>query len=221
MFTKSMTHPAPIMLIAAVLISGGVSYAAEGSLPGDLLYPVKLGVNEEVGAWAAFSAESSAHWEVKRAERRLEEAETLAAQGNLDVNVSAAIEEKFERHAAKVKDRINKFEAKQDFKAAVDVGSNFEASLKAHEKILDKLSQKESKLKLIRERVRVRADDMVNTNAGARMREGAQNSGGNNSEFEIRGGVEIKDDRDAGDGKTRNSVETESSLRIELEVPQP
>ena len=40
---KDMT----IALIIALVLGGGTSFAAEGSLPGDLLYPVKIGVNEE------------------------------------------------------------------------------------------------------------------------------------------------------------------------------
>ncbi|MEK9148155.1 MAG: hypothetical protein AAB650_01845, partial [Patescibacteria group bacterium] len=52
----------PIGLIVALFIatSGGISLAAEGALPGDLLYPIKVSVNEEVRAVLAVSLESQA-----------------------------------------------------------------------------------------------------------------------------------------------------------------
>lgn len=138
--------PMPIfaLFLAVALLGGGVSFAAEGSLPGDVLYPVKLKVNEEVKAAVSLSAEAKANWEAKRAERRLEEAEKLAASGKLDAETRAKIESNFEKHAARVQERIATLETRSDVRAAADVSSKLETSLRAHGKILRKFADAES-----------------------------------------------------------------------------
>lgn len=35
-------------ILVAALLGGGTSFAAQGTLPGDLLYPVKVGFNERI-----------------------------------------------------------------------------------------------------------------------------------------------------------------------------
>ena len=68
----------PIILILALMFGGGgVSYAAEGAVPGDVLYPIKVSVNEEARDLVTFSPEAKADWESRLVERRLEEAEKL------------------------------------------------------------------------------------------------------------------------------------------------
>ena len=133
----------PIAILLVLTLGGGLSYAAEGSLPGSPLYPIKVGVNEEVRGWFAVSGEARANWESRRVERRLEEAEELMLKGEVSAEVKAKIEENFERHAEKVKTRIAEFESRSDFEAAADVSSNFETSLSAHEKILSRLLEDE------------------------------------------------------------------------------
>lgn len=60
-----------------ILASTGVSFAAEGTLPGDLLYPVKVNVNEEVRGALTTSNTAKMNWEKERVVRRVEETETL------------------------------------------------------------------------------------------------------------------------------------------------
>lgn len=133
-----------ILLIVTLLVGGGVAIGAEKALPGDPLYGIKVGFNEEVRGALAISSEAKADWEVKRAERRLEEAEHLASNGTLDTEVRAIIEANFKAHSERVRNRIADFENKEDFDAAVDVSSNFEVSLRAHEKILAELLEQET-----------------------------------------------------------------------------
>ena len=128
--------PAMVSLVAVFIAGGGVSLASENSLPGDLLYPVKVYVNEEVRAAFSASAESKAGWEARRAERRLEEAERLAVQGKLDEPTEASVEAAFQKHAKRANENLVKVEAKAKFKAASDISSRLETSFKAHGKIL-------------------------------------------------------------------------------------
>ena len=133
-------RPMAITLIIALLVGGGVSYAAEGSLPGDAFYPVKVEVNERVRAWAAVSGEAKTEWQTRLVERRLEEAETLAAKNRLTTDTRSRIEANFERHAERVAKRITELEAKSEDAAAADISSKFETSLRTHTAILERLN---------------------------------------------------------------------------------
>lgn len=134
---KTMSVYAVIAIVA--LLGGGTSFGAEAALPGDALYPVKVSVNENVRAAFTFGAEAKANWEIRRAERRLEETATLSAEGRLDAESRARIEENFQAHADRVEARIAEMEAKGNVKSAAEVASRFETSLRVHQAILAKL----------------------------------------------------------------------------------
>lgn len=123
-------------LIVALLLSGSVSYAAEGSLPGDTLYPIKTEVNEKVRGALAISDESEANLQAKLAVRRLDEAARLAEDNRLSDDVIVELEGRFEDHAHRSKDHIARLEAISKFEAAAKANSDFEAALAAHEMIL-------------------------------------------------------------------------------------
>ena len=123
-------------LAVLFVIGGGTSIAAQGALPNDALYAIKVNVNEEVQSWFTFGAESRAYFETKRAGERLEEAKTLAVLGELDAESQEKIKKNFEKHAHKVQEQIATIEANNDLKVAINVSENFEQSLKEHTKSL-------------------------------------------------------------------------------------
>src|SRR3989338_915829 len=129
-----------IILIIALLVGGGASLVAEQSLPGDAMYTVKVGVNEEVRDWLTLSNKAQANWEVRKVERRLEEAEKLSVEGQLNDETKVKIEERFDRLTEAFAKETAKMEAKEDTNASFEAHSNFEASLKAHERILADIS---------------------------------------------------------------------------------
>lgn len=133
-----------IAILLVILMGGGVSVAAQNSLPGDSLYDVKLGVNERVAGWLAVSNEAEAMLAAKLAGARLREAEKLTVRSELDTETRANIEANFERQADKVNVLIAEFEAREDFKAAAEVSSNLETSLRAHAEILARLAAKDA-----------------------------------------------------------------------------
>lgn len=134
---KTMPILAYVLILAVV--GGGVSTAAEGALPGDALYTIKVKVNEEVRAALTASTEAKAEWEARRAERRLEEAAELEAKGELKEGAKAELEEKFEEHAQRVAERLVKLEAKGKAEVAAKVAERFERSLEAHQDVLAKV----------------------------------------------------------------------------------
>ncbi len=135
---KVLFHKSAVLLLAvALVVVGGVAYGAEASLPGDLLYPVKINVNENARALITFSPEAKANWEVRRAERRLEEAERLAADNRLDEKTEAQLAANFEKHAQ----RAEKLGA-----------TDLVISLRAHEVVLEKLTSNSSLLASVKEK---------------------------------------------------------------------
>ncbi|HVM58935.1 MAG TPA: DUF5667 domain-containing protein [Candidatus Paceibacterota bacterium] len=77
---------------------GGVAYAAEGTLPGDPLYGVKVSVTEPLRVALAGNAKEEAALEMSFAERRLAEAATLANEGRLSPEAEASLTVNFNAH---------------------------------------------------------------------------------------------------------------------------
>lgn len=138
---RNLLRPMTLILIIALVVGGGASVAAENSIPGDVLFPVKVEVNERVMTFLAFSDEAKVKVEAKKAERRLEEAVKLSAEGRLNAEASAKIEDNFEKFADRVEARIEKLKAEGKAEAALEATSNFEAALQAHEEILGRISE--------------------------------------------------------------------------------
>ncbi len=133
----------PILVIIALLFAGGVSVAAQKAMPGEVLFPVKVEVNERVQKALTFSAENKAAVELKLATKRLEETESVCSKIEVSADALAKIEANFQQHADAVKARIARFEAEGNVEAAADLSANFQTSLSAHDRILAMLQNDE------------------------------------------------------------------------------
>lgn len=69
----------PLALLLLLIVGGGTGVVAEKALPGDVLYPVKIHVNENIQSALAVTAQGDAEVAIKQATRRLEEVEKLKA----------------------------------------------------------------------------------------------------------------------------------------------
>jgi len=124
----------PIILLLALLLGGGTSYAAESALPGEKLYPVKLYVNEEIRDLIAVSDKSNAEIATWLTERRLKEVEELLGEGKLTEEIAAAMKARIEAHLTTFEERIAKIEAKGGTKNGLEESA--EATLSSHGKAL-------------------------------------------------------------------------------------
>lgn len=124
--------------VVIVMLTGGVSYAAEGSMPGQPLYPIKQ-INEEVKAAVTVSAKATADWNARRAERRLEEATTLAVQGKLNEKTELELTTKLKAHVKATETEIKKLETNGDVQAAADVSARLNNALVVHGNIISSL----------------------------------------------------------------------------------
>jgi len=140
------TGVARVAASAAVLIlvvGGGTSYAAESALPGDALYAVKIGINEKIAASLIVSPEAHVHFDAQLTERRLQEAELLAAEGRLTSYDGAQLELHLNTATADFNSRVAALATSSESgaAAAANVQSKMEASLSAHAQILAAISQ--------------------------------------------------------------------------------
>ncbi|MCA9358365.1 hypothetical protein KC902_03840 [Candidatus Kaiserbacteria bacterium] len=142
LFTLFKTpKPMTAAFLAIMLIAGGgTSFAAEGAVPGDLLYPVKTEVNETIKSALAFSSEAEAELQVNLAKERLEEAETLAARGELTAEVSADLSARLEEHYEEAAAQSNETEADGEYESSATVRASLEGSLRAAADVLTSLN---------------------------------------------------------------------------------
>lgn len=140
LFTLNSRNSMPIGLILAVLLAGGTSAAAQSSLPGDALYPVKISVNEKVQSFLAVGHEAQAAVEAHFASERLAEAEKLAADNRLDATVEAKLATEFEAHAERARSEAAELSHEGKAEAAVAVTTDLEGALGVHKSALVNLS---------------------------------------------------------------------------------
>jgi|GEM_PF-5676540 hypothetical protein len=128
-------------VMVCVLVGTVAAVNAESALPGDFLYPMKLGFNEKIKEALAVTDDAKITVQVVLAEQRLKEAETLMVQGKINSSNEAQINANFTAHAKAALQDINSLHAPQFYQKAEIVNADFEASLRAHEHILNDLKK--------------------------------------------------------------------------------
>lgn len=73
-----------VMVLVLVFSTGGVTYASNDALPGDILYPVKVRVVEPILDVVNVSPERKVAWSEEKVTRRIKEADALAKEDKLD-----------------------------------------------------------------------------------------------------------------------------------------
>ncbi len=148
---------------------GGTSYAAQAALPGELLYAVKIHVNEFVEAALATSPVAKAEVQAVLAERRVEEAQTLASRGMLTEVAATELQVRFDEHAEAAQS-LTEALAAIDPGAAAQIGTQFSSSLAANDAVLVSLGEQSQNEETKRTslalsgRVRAQKDAVVRAN---------------------------------------------------------
>lgn len=184
----SRRYVAFALVVMLFVSSAGVSYAAEGALPGDALYVVKVNVNEPVAGALAVSNSAKVAWAMNVAGKRLEEAATLAAEGRLDTKTQVQLQTSFDAHASQAIANLDN-QASTSSEMGVQEAVRFEAQLSEYERVLAQLGEGEdaantlsASIRSQREHVaaiRIRSDDTADSTthiaiAASRMREVAK-----------------------------------------------
>lgn len=133
-------------LVIILLVMSGTAYAAEESLPGDLLYPIKINVTEKVRTALIKNPERLATWEAKKTERRLEEIEKITARGNFDQEKQEQLEDNLSKQAEITRTRIERLENNGSNEKADRIGASLEKSLEKYRLRLENIERKSEKI---------------------------------------------------------------------------
>lgn len=135
---KSMPIIIPLLLITS-LSGGGVVYAAQGSLPSDMLYPVKL-ASEKAIETIALSDEMKLDLNLKFASRRLDEINrVLPLEKNGDL-----IKKPLENFEQRIENTASAMEKIQDKDKRIETYRKFEERLADYQSQLDKVKTPEA-----------------------------------------------------------------------------
>ena len=120
-----------IAIAALIAIGGGATVAANSSLPGDALYNLKIGVNENVETALNFSDESRAEAHLKAIEKRRAEAQKLQAEGRLDAKTAASLNANIDAHAEAFTTALASVKAHGSAEAVANLEAKLQAALDA------------------------------------------------------------------------------------------
>ncbi len=156
------------LALSLVLFIANVSAKAESSLPGDVLYPVKVDFNEKIKLILSFSDEAKTKKNIQFNERRLQEAEQLIIKGKMNKNNQIQINNNFENQVKRATNSIEKLNNTKMYGEAAKISSDFEASLAAHSHILDNLKENKTEGSFIplAEKVKDAASKISDSNTG-------------------------------------------------------
>lgn len=129
-----------LAVLALLIGTGGVSLAAESSLPGDVLYTVKVNINESAKSLIAITPEAKAKFALEIADKRLKEVALLSQKGRLNNQTGLILTKQLAKQADQVKFQVASLVSTNDLKSAQEIALNFESSMRAHELILEKIS---------------------------------------------------------------------------------
>ncbi len=129
-------------LVVTLMISLSKPASAK-ALPGELLYPVKI-IHEEIEAATIKEPEERVNFEIKRTEKRIKEAVTLAKEKELDPKTQKQIAQKIEKQVKEVTEKINEIK-EEDPKQALSLNSELKTTLKVNSKALKEVTKKKKK----------------------------------------------------------------------------
>lgn len=121
--------------LAFVLVitgSSATALAAEKAVPGDVLYGVKVLVNEPVAEVFAGAGAGRARHHAKLAVRRVEEAEVLESRGALTSERAAELAERFVQEAEKTEAEVAHLESRGDVSASLAIRTELASDLSLH-----------------------------------------------------------------------------------------
>lgn len=127
----------PILIV--VLMGGGVLGVSANSLPGDLLYPMKVDVYEPIVGFTNFNTQEKVKYQENLTKRRLAELVELGSQEKLDEDKEERVLALMDRHRNNLREEIKGLSVEEQ----VSVESNLEATLRAHENVFAGLNRPE------------------------------------------------------------------------------
>ncbi len=136
---RSKAALAAATAVCCLLASAGVAFAAEGTLPGSLLYGVKVDVVEPIQTALVFTSRAQIVWQQTLALRRLDEAATLASEGRLSSATERRLAARFSASARAAAQSNNEQDIADPGAAAVRATA-FSAQLAGYQEVFAHIS---------------------------------------------------------------------------------
>lgn len=136
---KSMSYASVFVLF--ILFTGGTIFGAKSSLPGDILYPVKIHVNERLESFVTVGKEAEIEVKVKHTLGRLKEAEELSNQDRLDEKKKIEIKNNIRIQTNEISKEVREIKGKAPLDAS-EIDDRFDKSLDKYQAIILRLSNK-------------------------------------------------------------------------------
>lgn len=114
----SLKHRSVVGALAVLLVAM-VPALAEQSVPGDMLYAVKVNLNEEVRGSILRTPYQQVEWETERISRRLDEAQALVESGELTEESEGKVAQSIREHNASARESIDKLREEDPDEAAM------------------------------------------------------------------------------------------------------
>jgi len=127
----------PVLLLA-IFFGGGVAFGAERSLPGDILYPFKVGINEKIVGLLSFSQEAKVSWNSRLAVRRLVELDAVGQKD--DARITASVAADFEKQAQKLAVSLDELRESGKMDEAQSIEESFRVSAQSHQDVVVMIS---------------------------------------------------------------------------------
>ena len=148
---RTVTFGAMGMLVLGILSQP----ASASSLPGEILYPVKL-AHEEIVSATKINIESKVSYETKRTEKRIKEATKLIEKNEFSKENQKTLSESIEKHNKRIQENIAKV-TEQDPLIALELstqaGDTIEKNINELKKVIAQASDTESSLAAIQKPV--------------------------------------------------------------------
>ena len=138
-FTKNRMVVGSAFALVIFFAGGGVMLAANSALPGDLLYPVKIHVNEKVESATAIGQKKKAEVIVKQAITRLDEAEKLSSEHRLTEDSKKTINAVFSTQLEEGSKNIDELKKTGKEREATEIDLALKEALSKHHLILSEL----------------------------------------------------------------------------------
>lgn len=129
-------------LLLIVLMGSGAASAAEGSLPGNVLYPIKTRITEPVRAAFSLSPQARSEFETERVHRRLSEYAHLVTEHDTD-DSSEELARSLATHVEKAKEAIAELSADGEESDALVAANDLRVTLLAHAEVLQRIEEQE------------------------------------------------------------------------------
>jgi len=144
-FVRQKIFIIPALVVIVVLsLTGGTVLAAKNSLPGNILYPVKL-LNEKVQSLTAVGPKAQAQVHATQAISRLQEVEQMVSSNvPISTTTKQEIQNRFGTQAQAVTTSVEQLRNSGQPEEAAKIQSDFKSSIAKHQEAIIELSDDDS-----------------------------------------------------------------------------